>query len=234
MKLTLLLNYLLHQNYKLILNDFAANYYPHSIRSVVAADLNLIKAIKDRFPTWEIQGSCLFYRIAAEELPRRGRRRGHAAQSLGGHHSQLGAVEANHLAGFPQKVIVAEGCLHRCPVEKPLYGHRWHTARGFNPDFPGCNFWVIRNPKLFFRATGSPLPASSSSCRTSPASSCPAARPARCSTTPTESASSSSFFIPGGVYNLIDYLAAAYAVALRERIGYIPADYFGDETLRRH
>ena len=68
LKLTLLLNYLLHDNYELVLLDFAENYYPRGIRSVVVADLNLIKAIKDRFPDVEVQGSCMSYRLTEEEL----------------------------------------------------------------------------------------------------------------------------------------------------------------------
>ena len=159
LKLTLLLNYLLHENYKLILLDFARNYYSRGIRSVVVADLNLVKAIKDRFPDVQIQGSCLSYRLTEEELQEE------ADAGVSIHNPSVDIIrdsaqlKRNHLAGFKQKVIVAEGCLHGCPAERPLYGHRWHIARGFNPTFPACDDWVMKNPKLFFRATGSRPPA---------------------------------------------------------------------------
>ena len=119
LRLTLLLNYLLHENYKLVLLDFARNYYARGIRSVVVADLNLIKAIKDSFPDVEVQGSCLSYRLTEEEL----QEEADAGVSL--HNPAVDIIRnsaqlrRNHLAGFKQKVIVAEGCLHQCPLERP-------------------------------------------------------------------------------------------------------------------
>jgi hypothetical protein len=59
-KFTLLLNYLLHDNYKVVVVDnVIKEFYPLDIRSFVVADLELIKRLKDALPDCEIQGYCL-------------------------------------------------------------------------------------------------------------------------------------------------------------------------------
>lgn len=60
-KFTLLLNYLLHDNYKVVVDNVIKEFYPLGIRSFVVADLELIKRLKDALPDCEIQGSCLFF-----------------------------------------------------------------------------------------------------------------------------------------------------------------------------
>ena len=228
LKLTLLLNYVLHDNYKLILLDFARNYYARGIRSVVVADLNLIKAIKDKFPDVQIQGSCLSYRLTEEELQEE------ADAGVSIHNPSVDIIrnsaqlKRNHLAGFKQKVIVAEGCLHQCPVEKPLYGHRWHTAR-------------VRSHLLGLRSLGHEesqafLPGQlDHHCppeATAAVHSLCEAAGGSTGTLPNSPGGIGQFievFYSGRTYNLIDYLAAAYVVPLRQVIGYIPSDYFGEE-----
>jgi murein DD-endopeptidase MepM/ murein hydrolase activator NlpD len=67
-KLTLLLNYLLHDNYKVVVDNIIKEFYPLGVRSFVVADIELIKRLKDALPDCEVQGSCLSNRLTEEEL----------------------------------------------------------------------------------------------------------------------------------------------------------------------
>jgi uncharacterized membrane protein (DUF106 family) len=55
--LTLLLNYLLHDNYKIVVGNFVEEFYPMGIRSVVVVDLELIKRLKDRLRQFAVQST---------------------------------------------------------------------------------------------------------------------------------------------------------------------------------
>lgn len=236
--LTLLLNYLLHDNRKLVVDNFAVEFYPRGIRSVVLADLDLIKAMKDRFPDVTIQGSCLSYRLTEEELAEEAR------EGVELHNPAVEIVRdsrqlrKNHQAGFKQKIIMFEGCLHRCPAERMLYGHRWMIARNIpsagegEPGndhfarFPGCEEKVIRNPKHFFRANWITLERLKELSAWFDVVKLPRGT---VGTSPDDHFSVRDFidlYEHGGSYNVLDYIAVEYGDFLRNTAGYIPSDYF--------
>lgn len=223
-RLTLLLNYLLHDHYRLVVDDFARNYYPRGVRSVVVADLNLIKALRDRFPDLLIQGSCLSYRMTEDELAEEAR----AGVSI--HNPAVDIIRdsaqlrRNHAAGFRQKVIFGEGCLHQCPAERPKFGHRWHIARGF-AYAPPCEQWVVRDPLRFFRANWVTIARLK---KLAPYIEFVKLPRGSAGTSP-ESAGIGRFielYRTGQTYNVLDYLAAYYREPLRRMVGCIPSSYF--------
>jgi len=152
-KLTLLLNYLLHDNYKVVVDNVIKEFYPLGVRSFVVADLELIKRLKDALPDCEVQGSCLSHRMTEEELEEE-RREGvvlhNPSVNIIRNPAQL---ERNHKAGYAQKIIAFEGCLHNCPDESAPYGHRWHLARSlYQEQFYCKNPETTLDPRFFFKA----------------------------------------------------------------------------------
>lgn len=152
LRLTLLMNYLIKKDYSQILNIFD-KYYKAGIRSVVIADLELIKRIKQKYPDVFIQGSCLSYRNTEEELYEE------AKEGVELHNPSVdiirmpGQIEKNFKAGFKQKILFAEGCYHKCPFEKPKEGHRWKIARNepfYHKDM--CERKIFRDARDFFLA----------------------------------------------------------------------------------
>jgi hypothetical protein len=152
-KLTLLLNYLLHDNYKVVVDNFVDEFHARGINSVVVADLELIKRLKDRLPDLEIQGSCLSHRMTCEELEQE-RKEGvvlhNPSVNIIRNPEQL---KKNARAGYAQKVIVFEGCLNHCPDENSTYGHRWFLGRSLTQDSSFCTKTrIARDPRHFFKA----------------------------------------------------------------------------------
>ncbi|HRS97966.1 MAG TPA: hypothetical protein P5040_07245, partial [Smithella sp.] len=152
-KLTLLLNYLLHDNYKVVVDNVRNEFIPRGVRSFVVADIELVKRLKDAFPDCEIQGSCLSNRMIEAELEEE-RKEGvtlhNPSVNIIRNPAQL---ERNHRAGYQQKIIAFEGCLHNCPDESAPYGHRWYLARSIG----GYHFFckdpaVSLDPRFFFKA----------------------------------------------------------------------------------
>lgn len=152
-KLTLLLNYLPHDNYKAVVDNVVKEFYPRGIRSFVVADIELIKRLKDALPDCEIQGSCLSHRMTEEELEEE-RKEGVVLHNPSVNIIRRPAqLERNHKAGFTQKIIAFEGCLHECPDEHSPHGHRWYLARSLAKDEYLCkNPDVALDPRYFFKA----------------------------------------------------------------------------------
>ncbi|MCP4022758.1 MAG: hypothetical protein GY729_13015 [Desulfobacteraceae bacterium] len=224
-KLTLLLNYLLHDNYKVVADNFAEEFYPLGIRSVVAADLELIKRLKDRFPDLEIQGSCLSHRMTEadyEEERKEGVVLHNPSVNIIRNPAQL---EKNARAGYAQKVIAFEGCLNQCPDENSTYGHRWYLARSLKQYSSFCTKTrIARDPRYFFKAnwvtvqqfkklmpymTVVKLPR----CRSSISVALSTVIDAVQNNTP---------------YNVVDFLGAGYQEYLARDVGWVPSDVFND------
>jgi hypothetical protein len=152
-KLTLLLNYLLHDNYKVVVDSVAEEFYPRGVKSVVVADIELIKRLRDRLPDLEIQGSCLSHRMTEQQLEAERR------EGVTLHNPSVNIIrdpeqlERNARAGYAQKVIAFEGCLHNCPDENSAYGHRWYLARNLTQDSSFCTRpKIASDPRFFFKA----------------------------------------------------------------------------------
>jgi hypothetical protein len=150
---SLLMNYLLHKDYDLIIKNFKENFYSRGIRNVVIADLELIKRMKQALPDVHIQGSCLSYRMTEDELYEE------AKEGVEIHNPAVDIIRdykqliANHKAGFKQKIIFAEGCLHKCPFERVEKGHRWHIARSLMwNNSQSCATFIKKDFRLFYRA----------------------------------------------------------------------------------
>lgn len=151
--LTLLLNYLLHDNYKVVVDNFKEEFYSRGIRSVAVADLELIKRLKDRLPDLNIQGSCLSHRMTEEELAEEQR------EGVTLHNPSVNIIRnsrqlmQNAKAGFAQKVIAFEGCLNHCSDEVSPYGHRWYIARSLPHATTFCaRKKIATDPRYFFKA----------------------------------------------------------------------------------
>lgn len=152
-KLTLLLNYLLHDNYQVVVDNVAGEFYTRGIKSVVVADLELIKRLKDRLPDLEIQGSCLSHRMTEEQLEEERK------EGVTLHNPSVNIIRnpeqlaSNSRAGYAQKVIAFEGCLNKCPDENSRYGHRWYLARSLTQDSSFCTRTrIASDPRYFFKA----------------------------------------------------------------------------------
>lgn len=158
-RLTLLMNYLIEKKYDEIIKIFEEDYYSRGIRSVVVADIELIKRLRDKFPDLYIQGSCLSYRLTEEELEEE------RQAGVDMHNPSVDIIrnteqlKRNHELGYKQKILVAEGCLHKCPHEKPVGGHRWSIARGKNFYHRKICSNVVRDDiRYFFKANWVTIP----------------------------------------------------------------------------
>lgn len=242
---TLLLNYLLHDNRRMVVENFAEEFYPRGIRSVVIADLDLIKALKDRFPDVTIQGSCLSYRLTEEELAeeaREGVELHNPAVEIVRNSEQL---RRNHQAGFKQKIIMFEGCLHRCPAERMPYGHRWLIARNIactgRADsnryaygyYPGCEEKVARDPRQFFRANWITVDRLK---ELSPWFDVVKLPRGTVGTSPEDHFSIRDFidlYEHGGTHNVLQYIAVDYCRYLLHTVGFVPSEYFDTAFFER-
>ena len=224
-KLTLLLNYLLHDNYRIVVDNVANEFYPRGIKSVVVADLELIKRLKDRLPDLEIQGSCLSHRMTEKELEEEKR------EGVTLHNPSVNIIRspdqlvANAGAGYAQKVIAFEGCLNKCPDENSRYGHRWYLARSLTQDSSFCTRTkVASDPRYFFRANWVTVQRFK---KLSPY--IDVVKMPRCR-------SSISFalktFIDAYVndtpYNIVDFVGAGYQMYLARDVGHISSRFFDD------
>lgn len=231
-KLTLLLNYLLHDNYKVVVDNFVAEFYPRGINSVVVADLELIKRIKDRLPDLEVQGSCLSHRMTEEELEEEKK------EGVTLHNPSVNIIrnpdqlKRNAEAGFAQKVLVFEGCLNRCPDENSTYGHRWYLGRSLNQDSSFCTKTrIASDPRYFFKANWITAKRFKALMPYMAVAKMPRCR------------SSIAFglgsFIgaveQGRPYNIVDFIGAGYQIFLARDVGHISSELFDDrffETLQ--
>jgi hypothetical protein len=224
-KLTLLLNYLLHDNHKVVVDNFVAEFHPRGINSVVVADLELIKRLKDRLPDLEIQGSCLSHRMTCEELEEE-RREGVVL-----HNPSVNIIrdpeqlKKNAEAGYPQKVIVFEGCLNHCPDENSPYGHRWYLGRSLTQESSFCTKTrIARDPRYFFKAN---WVTARQFKRLMPFIT--VAKLPRCR-------SSISFGLTSLIravernepYNVVDFIGAGYQTFLARDVGYVSSHLFDD------
>lgn len=152
-KPTLLINYLTHSDLKLVMDTFDRVYYKNGLRSVVVANLTLIKMLRDKYPDLYIQGSVLSYRTTESDLEE---------ERLAGVDIHNPAAEIirnpeqiikNHNAGYIQKIMPFEGCLANCIHEKPQGGHRWSIARGIQwTHRTECRNSAVLDLRLFFTA----------------------------------------------------------------------------------
>ncbi len=223
--LTLLLNYLLHDNYKVVVDNFAREFYPRGIKSVVVADLELIKRLKDRLPDLMIQGSCLSNRMTEEELEeehREGVTLHNPSVNIIRHPEQL---KKNAKAGYAQKVIAFEGCLNHCPDEINPYGHRWYLARGFTmPDAFCTKPRIAADPRYFFKANWVTIDRLKKLMPYMEVVKLPRCR------------SSIAFaltqfmeaFLNNQPYNIVDFIGAGYQVYLARNVGHVSPQLFSD------
>ena len=224
-KMTLLLNYLLHDNYKVVVDNFVNEFYPRGITSVVVADLELIKRLKDRVPDLEIQGSCLSHRMTEEELEEE-RKEGvvlhNPSVNIIRNPEQL---KKNAKAGFPQKVIVFEGCLNRCPDETAAYGHRWYLGRSLIQDSSFCTQKKIASdPRYFFKANWITAQRFKQLMPYMTVAKLP-----RCRSTIAFGLQSFIDAVEKNQpYNVVDFIGAGYQTFLARDVGHISSDLFDD------
>jgi len=224
-KLTLLLNYLLHDNYQAVVDNVIKEFYPRGVRSFVVADLELIKRLKDALPDCEIQGSCLSHRMTEEELEEE-RKEGVLL-----HNPSVNIIrnpvqlERNHKAGFAQKVIAFEGCHHNCPDESAPYGHRWFLARSLTKDQYLCkNPEVSLDPRVFFKANWVSVARLKTLMPFISVVKLPRGRGSILSVTK----KFMHVFNTGASYNIIDFITAGYGDIIERNIGRIPSHLFDD------
>lgn len=224
-KLTLLLNYLLHDNHKIVVDNVVREFYPKGVRSVVVADLELIKRLKDRLPDLDIQGSCLSNRLTEAELEEE-RREGVVLHNPSVNIIRIPEqLRRNAEAGYAQKVIAFEGCLHKCPDENAPYGHRWYLARSLVQDSSFCTKTrVASDPRYFFKANWVTVQQFKQLMGHIEVVKLPRCR------------SSISFalktfidaFTNDTSYNVVDFIGAGYQMYLVRDIGPVPSHLFDD------
>jgi hypothetical protein len=225
-KLTLLLNYLLHDNYKVVVDNVIKEFYPRGVRSFVVADIELIKRLKDALPDCEIQGSCLSHRMTEEELEEE-RREGVLLHNPSVNIIRTPAqLERNHNAGFAQKIIAFEGCLHNCPEESTRYGHRWHLARSLHQDQIFCKKPEISlDPRYFFKANWVTV----SRLKTLlPFISVVKLPRGRQTSVLSVTKKFMHIFDTDASYNIADFINAGYFDVIDQKIGEIPSHLFDD------
>jgi len=224
-KLTLLLNYLLHDNYKIVVDNFAGEFYPMGIKSVVVADLELIKRLKDRLPDLQIQGSCLSHRMTEEELEEERK------EGVELHNPSVNIIRnpeqlmRNAKAGFPQKVIVFEGCLNQCPDENSKYGHRWYLARSLTQESSFCcKTRIASDPRYFFKANWVTARQFKKLMPYMEVAKLP-----RCRSSISFGMSSIIQAVENNQpYNIVDFIGAGYQMFLARDVGLVPSYLFDD------
>lgn len=225
-KLTLLLNYLLHDNYKAVVDNVIKEFYPRGVCNFVVADLELIKRLKDALPDCQIQGSCLSHRMTEEELEEE-RREGVVLHNPSVNIIRTPAqLERNHKAGYPQKVIAFEGCIHNCPEENSRYGHRWHLARSLRQDQFYCkNPATSLDPRFFFKANWVTVSRLKTLLPFISVVKIPRSRKM-----PVLSVVKKFMhvFETGASYNIADFISSGYPDLIDQEIGEIPSHLFDD------
>lgn len=150
---SLLINYLFHKDYDTVINVFKRDYYSRGLRSVVVADIELIRRLKEKFPDLYIQGSLLSYRSTKKELLEESEAGVDIHNPTADIIRNPEQIRRNHKAGFVQKVIPFEGCFNKCKHERAEKGHRWHTARNLPYKAPDiCLTTFAMDLRQFFRA----------------------------------------------------------------------------------
>jgi hypothetical protein len=225
-KLTLLLNYLLHDNYKAVVDNVIKEFYPRGVRSFVVADIELIKRLKDALPDCEIQGSCLSHRMTEAQLEEE-RREGVTLHNPSVNIIRTPAqLKRNHEAGFAQKVIAFEGCLHNCPDESSPHGHRWYLARNISMGQCYCTKTdVILDPRIFFKANW----VSVARLKTLlPFISIVKIPRGRYKSVLSVTKEFMRIFETNASYNIVDFISSGYGNIISEKIGKIPSHLFDD------
>lgn len=228
LKMTLLLNYLLHDNYQVVVENVKNEFYPRGVRSFVVADIELIKRLKDALPDCEIQGSCLSNRMTEAELEEE-RRLGvvllNPSVNIIREPEQL---KRNHQAGYLQKIIAFEGCLHNCPDESTPFGHRWYLARNMGREkvFHCKKLDVTLDPRNFFRANWVTV----SRLKTLlPYISVVKLPRGRQKSVLSITENFLRIFRTDESYNITDFLSSGYLDIINENIGAVPSHLFHDD-----
>lgn len=226
-KLTLLLNYLLHDNYQAVVGNVCKEFYPRGVRSFVVADIELIKRLKDVLPDCEIQGSCLSHRMTEEELEEE-RKAGvvlhNPSVNIIRNPAQL---ERNHQAGFAQKIIALEGCLHNCPDASATYGHFWHLARSLRQNQVFCkNPAVSLDPRFLFKANWVTVSRLKTLMPFISVVKLPRGQQASALAVVKKFM---HIFNTDASYNIVDFINSGYYSVIAEKIGKIPSHLFDDD-----
>ncbi|HUN53934.1 MAG TPA: hypothetical protein VMU29_02130 [Smithella sp.] len=226
LKLTLLLNYLLHDNYKAVVDNVIKEFYPRGVRSFVVADIELIKRLKDALPDCEIQGSCLSHRMTEAQLEEE-RKEGVAL-----HNPSVNIIrdpvqlKRNHNAGYAQKVLAFEGCLHNCPDECSAHGHRWYLARNISMDHFICKDpKVALDPRYLFKANWVTIARVKTLLPYISVVKIPRGR----HTSPLSVTKNfMRAFETDDSYDVVEFISAGYGKMIYEKIGRIPSHLFDD------
>lgn len=225
-KLTLLLNYLLHDNYAAVVDNVRKEFYPRGVRSFVVADLELIHRLKEALPDCEVQGSCLSHRMTEQELEEERR----AGVLL--HNPSVNIIRKpqqlrrNHQAGYAQKVIAFEGCLHNCPEENTVHGHRWYLARNlYQEQFYCKNPEITLDPRRLFRANWVTVERLKTLLPCISVVKLPRGRHSILAAT----RRFLDLYHSGASYDVTEYITSGYLKVIERKIGPLPSHLFTDE-----
>ncbi len=235
---TLLLNYIPHDDFGLVVDILKKKYLPRGLNGVVVADIELARKIKQEIPDLDILGSCLSYRTTVEDLK--------LEKDLGFviHNPSMNIIrdvknlKRNHELGYIQKVIPFEGCLHKCEYEEgnDQYSHRWAVAH--NESFLGtsCRVRVRNNIRHFLKANWVTI---SRLKQLEPY--IDVVKLQRGLLTNTLPNKSPELFLQklrafidlyqhgNKEYNVLDYISVSYRTLLRNSYGYIPSTLFSND-----
>lgn len=142
---TLILNQAEEKNFELIIKELQ-DYVHEGLTGVCTQKPELAKMIKAKYHHIELQSSCLTYNLKYEDFK----------EEIEAGYSVFNPVndiirdpynlKRNHEMGLVQKILVAEGCLNRCPFEKM---HREAVATGKGVDERKLCPGLLKDPNNF-------------------------------------------------------------------------------------
>lgn len=150
-KTTVIMNQAKKENFNNIIEGLKC-YIEAGLTGVCTQNNELAKLLKKHYPDLELQSSCLTYKLTYEDFKEEIDIGYSVINPINDIVRDVYHLKRNHEKGLKQKILVAEGCLHKCPFEKY---HRDAIANGLRTDDSKLCVGLIKEPKdliLFLKA----------------------------------------------------------------------------------
>lgn len=148
---TVILNQATEADYENIIEGLK-DYVAAGLTGICTQKNDLARLIKQNYPSLELQSSCLSYKLKYEEFKEELEIGFDVINPINDIIRDVENLKRNASLGLKQKILVAEGCLHKCPFEKK---HRKAIAEGESLDNSSLCPSLISQPKdlpLFLKA----------------------------------------------------------------------------------
>lgn len=142
---TLLLNQAQDENIDRIIAELK-DYVDNGLTGICTQSIPLAKRVKVEYPMLEIQSSCLTYHLKYEDFADEIDAGFTVFNPINDIIRDVDNLKRNHEKGLVQKILVAEGCLNKCPYELK---HRKAISTGEYIDSNNLCLGILKKPENF-------------------------------------------------------------------------------------